>query len=341
MTPSSRGFYFPAEWYPQRAIWLSAPHNTETWPDVSLIWPGYIKFIETIALDQIVCIQVNDLKHQNQFEKRLKAFNVSLKNIEFFLHPTNDSWCRDHGPSFIINREGQKEILNWEYNGWGEKYPPFDFDNNIPNQIAKALNLNQTNINMILEGGSVDFNGEGTVLTTECVLLNENRNPQMSREEIEIHLKENFGVTQVVWLKNGIEGDDTDGHVDDISRFTDESTIITMVEKNIDDPNHITLQENFETLKQTKLANGKPLKIIEIPMPHSILKNGTRLPGSYANFLIVNKKVIVPIFNCVEDKPALAILSKCFPKHQVIGIDSSEIIWGRGSFHCLSQQEPL
>ena len=334
-------YRFPAEWHRQRAIWLSVPHNIETWPDLNKIWPSYTKLIKEIAEDQKVCLQVNDLDHENQFKALLETYKIPLENLKFYHHPTNDSWCRDHGPLFVINDQGQVKITNWTYNCWGEKYPPFDADNKIPKLIAKATHLEIDHIDMILEGGSVEFNGCGDMITTKSVLLNKNRNPNLSQAEIESHLKDNLGVENIIWLEQGIEGDDTDGHIDDITRFVNEDTVITVIEDNINDSNHKILASNLKALKMATLRNGKKLKVIYLPMPNAIHKEGIRLPGSYANFLITNKKVIVPIFNCSRDEEALSILQNQFKDREVVGIDSTEIIWGLGSFHCLSQQEPM
>ncbi len=340
MTPKEMGFYFPAEWAPQRATWLSLPHNEETWPELSKIWPAYFQFISLLGQDQKVCLQVNNEAHKDFAQQLLQRHKVELDNVEFYLHPTNDSWCRDHGPSFLVNGKGERLIVNWDYNCWGEKYPPFDLDNEVPVRIAEALKLDYVTPGMILEGGSVDFNGKGAVLTTESVLLNPNRNPSLSKAQIEQKLLDYFGLEQVIWLTSGIEGDDTDGHIDDITRFTDESTVVTAIETNKEDPNYSILRNNLQTLKQTRLHDGRALEVVDLPMPNAIHRNGLRLPGSYANFLICNEKVIVPVYNCPEDDVALSILEDCFPDRTIYDIDSTEIIWGLGSFHCLSQQEP-
>src|SRR5690606_6463951 len=260
----------------------------------------------------------------------------------FFLHPTNDAWCRDHGPAFLINPEAdiKKVIVDWGYNAWGNKYPPFDLDDVIPTLIGKSQNIPVYNPGIVMEGGSVDFNGKGTWLTSTCCLLNKNRNPQLNQKQIEQYLIDYYGVEQILWVEDGIVGDDTDGHIDDTVRFVNEDTVVTVIEEKKEDDNYELLQNNLKQLKQMRLLNGKQLNIIELPMPDAVVYDNMRLPASYANFYIANNSVIVPTFKCKQDEKALQILQDCFTDRKVIGIDSTEIIWGLGSFHCLSQQEP-
>ena len=256
--------------------------------------------------------------------------------------PTNDAWCRDHGPAFVINPGAPqpKAIVNWKYNGWGGKYPA-ELDTTIPARIGEKLGLPVFHPGIVMEGGSVDFNGKGTLITTTSCLLHPNRNPGLSQKTIEKYLMDYYGVEQVLWLGEGIEGDDTDGHVDDLTRFVNEDTVITMVEHNRTDTNYKPLKDNIKLLNSFRLINGKQLNVIELPMPEPLYYQDQRLPVSYANFYIANAGVMVPVFNCKQDQPALDILSSCFKDRPVIGIDSVEIIWGLGSWHCLSQQEPL
>jgi len=269
---------------------------------------------------------------------------ADISKVEFYFHETNDAWCRDHGPAFLVNKNGeepQKIIVDWGFNAWGGKYPPFELDDVIPTKIAEEKGLPVLYPGIIMEGGSVEFNGAGTVLTSKSCLLNENRNPHLSKEEVEGYLKKYYGQKQVLWVDDGIIGDDTDGHVDDTIRFVNEDTVLTVVEDNKDDDNYEILQTNLRQLKEMKLLDGRPLNIIELPMPDPVYCDGQRLPASYANFYIANKSVIVPTYNCDKDNVALDIIQKCFPEREVVGIDSTDIIWGLGSFHCLSQQEPL
>jgi agmatine deiminase len=233
-----------------------------------------------------------------------------------------------------------KSVVDWGYNAWGGKYPPFDLDDVVPTKIAKQFDLPLFLPDIVMEGGSVEFNGAGTVLTTTACLLNENRNPHLTKEQIEQYLLEYYGQEQVLWLGDGIVGDDTDGHIDDITRFVNEDTVLTVVESDPSDENYHLLQENLVALKAMKLKDGRSLNIVELPMPSAVIFDDTRLPASYANFYIANAAVIVPIFDDVNDDKALEIIQGCFLDRKVIGINSVDIIWGLGSFHCLSQQEP-
>ncbi|SPZ93017.1 Putative agmatine deiminase [Sphingobacterium multivorum] len=278
---------------------------------------------------------------QNFAITALKEVTTDFSNIEFYFNPTNDAWCRDHGPAFIINQAtNQKAVVDWGYNAWGGKYPPFDLDDIVPTRIATTFNLPLFVPDIVMEGGSVEFNGAGTIMTTTACLLNKNRNPHLTKEQIETYLKEFYGQEQVLWLGDGIVGDDTDGHIDDITRFVNENTVLTVVEEDPTDENYEILQENLATLRSFRLLNGEPLHIVELPMPAPVIYDETRLPASYANFYIANDIVVVPIFNDKNDQRALDIIQGCFPTRKVIGINSVDIIWGLGSFHCLSQQEP-
>jgi agmatine deiminase len=343
-TPKQLGYFFPAEWYPHRATWLSWPHNEASWPGkIESIYDRYVDFIKAISEKEMVHINVNNVHMQNDVTERLQKKGVDLSKIQLHIHPTNDAWCRDHGPAFLINPESEvpKIVIDWQYNAWGGKYPPYDLDDNIPTLIARYLNLPVLYPGIVMEGGSVDFNGQGTILTTTQCLLNKNRNPHLNQKQIEQYLEDYYGVSQVLWLHEGIVGDDTDGHIDDITRFVNEDTVITMVEENKQDENYHILQKNLKTLRQMRLLNGKQLNIIEIPMPQPVIFEGQRLPASYANFYISNAAVVMPGYRCKNDDRALKILEQCFPDRKVICIDSTDIIWGLGSFHCLSQQEPV
>jgi agmatine deiminase len=290
----------------------------------------------------MVNINVISNEMHDHVQEALKAFGVNMHNVTLHLLPTNDAWCRDHGPAFVINPASAqpKAIVNWKYNGWGGKYPA-ELDTTIPSRIGEKLGLPVFHPQIVMEGGSVDFNGRGTLITTTSCLLHPNRNPDLDQKTIEKYLVDYYGVEQVLWLGEGIEGDDTDGHVDDLTRFVNGDTVITMVEHNKADHNYAPLKENIKMLNSFRLINGKQLNVIELPMPEPLYYQDQRLPVSYANFYIANAGVMVPVFNCRQDQPALDILSGCFPDRPVIGIDSVEIIWGLGSWHCLSQQEPL
>ncbi|MDO5608410.1 MAG: agmatine deiminase family protein [Capnocytophaga sp.] len=342
-TPKSQGYYFPAEFAPQEAIWLSWPHKEASWPGkLEAIYPYYAQFVKEIALSQKVCINVTGEEMKSFAVSHLEKANADMAQVEFYFNPTNDAWCRDHGPAFLINpnAETKKVIVDWDYNAWGDKYPPYDLDDVIPTRIGNELGIPVFHPGIVMEGGSVEFNGRGTVLTSKSCLLNPNRNPHLNQAQIEQYLRDYYGVEQVLWVDDGIVGDDTDGHIDDTVRFVNENTVLTVVEDNPEDENYEILQKNLQQLKEMQLLDGSPLNIIELPMPGPVIWEEQRLPASYANFLITNKSVIVPTFRCEKDAKALEIIQKCFPSRKVVGIDSTEIIWGLGSFHCLSQQEP-
>jgi agmatine deiminase len=249
-------------------------------------------------------------------------------------------WCRDHGPAFLVNPLLKKKaIVNWDFNAWGNKYPS-ELDNQIPGLISNYFDYDLFEPGIVIEGGSVDFNGNGTLITSKACLLNKNRNPNLSIEQIEIYLRNFYCVEQIIWLGDGIAGDDTDGHIDDITRFINSDTVVTAIEKNKNDENFKPLQENLSELKKARLINGKQLNIIELPMPNPVYYENQRLPASYANFYFTNNAVVMPTFRCKNDVKALKILSEAITDRPVVGIDSVELIWGFGSFHCLSQQEP-
>ena len=343
MTPKEQGYLFPAEFAKHNATWLSWPHKEASWPGkIEWIYPIYCQFIKFVAEGEKVNINVVDEAMKNKAMDHLQKAGADVANIQFFNHPTNDAWCRDHGPAFLINpkAEQKKIILDWGYNAWGGKYPPFDLDDNIPTLVGDHYKIPVVYPGIVMEGGSVDFNGKGTLLTTTSCLLNPNRNPQLNQQQIEAYLQNYYGVSNILWLGDGIVGDDTDGHIDDITRFVNEDTVVTVVEKNKHDENYAPLQENLKLLSKMKLENGKALNVIELPMPSPVVYDEQRLPASYANFYISNKYVIVPTYRDKQDDRALEILQKCFSDRKVIGLDSWDIIWGLGSFHCLSQQEP-
>lgn len=342
-TPRALGYHFPAEFAKHRATWLSWPHKEASWPGkIHTIYPRYAEFIHYLAKSEKVCINVSTEEMKTFALGHLSNAGVDLSQVEFYMHPTNDAWCRDHGPAFLVNPLAQKKkiVVDWNYNAWGGKYPPFDLDDVIPTLIGKQLGLPVFNPGIIMEGGSVDFNGEGTLITSKQCLLNENRNPHLNQEQIERYLSDYYGVEQILWVDEGIIGDDTDGHIDDTVRFVNADTVITVVEEKKDDDNFEILQQNLRQLKEMRLLNGKSLNIVELPMPDPVIWEDQRLPASYGNFYISNKYVIVPTFRQPKDEKVCRIIQDCFPNREVVGIDSTDIIWGLGSFHCLSQQEP-
>ncbi|MDP4207814.1 MAG: agmatine deiminase family protein [Bacteroidota bacterium] len=342
-TPQKLGYRFPAEWEKHEATWLTYPYLDDSFPGkLDAIYPSYINFIKILSLSEKVRINVPDEVQKQKLIGQLYNAGVNLSQIELFMHPSNDVWCRDHGPAFVINPDAKdkKAIVNWDFNAWGGKYPS-EFDNQIPDKIAAHFKLPVFHPGIVMEGGSVEFNGNGTILTSTACLLNNNRNAHLSKGHIEEYLCQYYGAEQILWLGDGIAGDDTDGHIDDITRFVNNDTVVTAVETNEYDENYLPLLDNLNELKKMRLLDDKQLNIIELPMPNPQYWEGRRLPASYANFYIANETVIVPTFRCIQDEVALDILAKVFPDRDIIGIDSVDIVWGFGSFHCLSQQEPL
>ena len=342
--PSSLGYRFPAEWEPHRATWLSWPHKEASWPGrIQAIYPVYADFIRILSLGEKVCINVNSPQMRQEAEAWINKAGADLSRVEFFFFPTDDAWCRDHGPAFLVNPGAAitKVIVDWGYNAWGNKYPPFGLDDQIPTRIAENFGIPVFHPGIIMEGGSVDFNGAGTLMTTTSCLLNPNRNPGLSQGEIEEYLQRYYGVNQILWLGEGIAGDDTDGHIDDLARFVAPETVVTVVEHNLLDENFRPLQQNLSALKKMRIAGGRQLEIVELPMPGPLYWEGMRLPASYANFYISNEAVVVPTFrDGVHDQQALDLLGQCFKDRKVIGLDAFDLVWGLGTFHCLSQQEP-
>lgn len=343
MTPREAGYFFPAEWAPHVATWLSWPHNPDTWPGkIDTIFPSYALFVKTLTAGEFVHINVANSAMEQSAKAILDRHDVNLDRVKFFHHPTNDAWCRDHGPAFLINPdlEQKKVIVDWHHNAWGGKYPPFDLDDVIPTLIGQAYQMPVYHPGIIMEGGSVDFNGAGTLITSTSCLLNPNRNPHLNQQQIEKYLIDYYGVEQILWVDEGIVGDDTDGHIDDTVRFFNEDSVLTVIEHNKEDENYSLLQRNLKQLEGMRLPDGRSLNIVELPMPEALYYEGQRLPASYANFYISNKHIIMPTFRSRRDQEAIDILASCFPDREVVGIDSTDIIWGLGSFHCLSQQEP-
>ena len=333
----------PAEWEPHAATWLTWPRPEGiSFPEIyDRIPPVYAKLIEALTPREDVCINVWDAAAETAARKALRENGASLDRVHFHHHRAYEPWCRDHGPIFIRNdATGERAVTDWEYNAWGGKYPPFDLDNEVPARIAALRGLRRFVPGMVLEGGSIDVNGRGTLLTTESCLLNPNRNPGLSRSDIEERIKANLGVSKILWLGDGIVGDDTDGHVDDLTRFIAPATVATAVEDDPKDENFTALRDNLERLRSMTDQDGVPLRIVELPMPAAVTFQGERLPASYANFYIANGVVIVPIYRCANDAKAIEILQAEFPDRSVVGIDSTDLAWGFGSFHCISQQEP-
>lgn len=345
MTTSN--WIFPAEWEQQQGVLLCFPHNGNDWPGKyeAVQW-AFVEFIKKIAHVETVFLIVANIKLQNNVLAMLQKATVQTQNVVFIICKTNRSWMRDSGP-IIVKKGTKKKAINFNFNGWA-KYSNYRLDKHVPTKVSAFLNipLEQAFYNkkpITLEGGAIDVNGRGTLLTSEECLLHSTiqvRNSGFTKTDYEAIFKQYLGVTNVIWLGNGIEGDDTHGHIDDLARFVNEDTIITVVETNTKDANYKPLQDNLKRLQNAVLENGKQPNIVTLPMPKPIDFDGIRLPASYANFLILNQTVLVPTFNDVNDKDALHIIAKCFPKREVIGINSTDFIWGFGSLHCLSQQIP-
>lgn len=342
-TPSTLNFHMPAEWEKQEAVWLTWPHNWETWPGkVAAVEEVYAQFVVALHTGQKVNILVDDKDMEQEAQAKLKTHKVDLKQVLFRHIPTVDSWIRDYGPTFVVSKKEKKlALVKWIFNAWGNKYDDLKEDNAVPFLMNKQLKLPLVEPGIVLEGGSIEVNGKGTVLTTEQCLLNKNRNPHLTRQQIERCLKDHLGVSNVLWLKEGIVGDDTDGHIDDIARFVNPNTVLCAYEDDPHDDNHKILKENYELLRQMKDQDGNTLKIIKLPMPSFAGDpNGGRLPASYANFYIGNKAVVVPIFGHKNDKKALDIIQAAFPDRKVVGINCRDVVEGLGTLHCLSQQQP-
>ena len=332
----------PAEWEPHEATWISWPQpDCNSFPgSYDRVLPTFVKMVEALAESEIVRINVSGGEQEKAVRKFLRS--CPPDRVEYFHIPTDEPWCRDHGPIFVKrDKSPQLAVLNFGFNAWGYKLSPFDEDNAVPPAIAKALGLPAFNFeHFILEGGSIDTNGQGTLLTTESCLLNPNRNPTLDRTSIEKKLRDKLSVKKILWLGDGIEGDDTDGHVDDITRFIGPSTVITAVEEDEHDPNFEPLQQNLDRLHTMRLADGEPLHVLTLPMPTRIMRDGQRLPASYANFYIANSIVLLPVFNEHNDSWAVSALHEAFPNRRIVPIDCRELIWGLGAFHCLTQQQP-
>lgn len=335
---------WPAEWEPQEAVWLSWPLNPG-------IWPGRLaelqeRFAELAAvISRYVRVRINAAWESHAAVcKTVQRRGAEMDRVELFDHPTNDVWCRDHGGIFVTDQGGGLVVTDWKYNAWGGKFPPWDLDNAVPAAMAHSLGLPSRTSELVLEGGGIEGNGQGLLLTTEAVLLNPNRNPGWMREDVEAELKRLLGVDRVFWLARGIEGDDTDGHVDDFCRFFAPNRVLLAVEPRQSDRNHLILEENRERLQDLRTVDGERCEVVELPMPERLSAADwrlERLPASYANFLITNGSVIVPVFGQPEnDDRALGILRACFSGREVIGLNACDFVYEGGAIHCLTQQQP-
>lgn len=338
-------FRMPAEWSRHTATQLHWPSNPKTWPGERLerVEQVYCRIIEELHFFEPIHLFVEDLDTRNRVMQILSLKAVDLDRIIIHQQKINDVWARDCGPIFVRDDSGENVILDWGFNAWGEKYPPWEDDNALPKYVADKFGIKRVEPGMILEGGSIDVNGEGALLTTESVLLNENRNPHLSKSDIEEKLARYLGVNQIIWLKKGLAGDDTDGHIDDITRWLNANTVLTMVCEDPDDVNYVTLQENLEILKGITLKNGQKLNIETLQLPKTKIEGTTVdgsefVPASYANFYIANGAVLVPLYDKSYDKQALELFNQYFPGRKVIGISCNDLVWGQGSIHCITQQ---
>jgi agmatine deiminase len=347
MNAAAAGYAMPPEWAPQEAVWLSWPvDDPRHWGGAKkdLMWAKFAEIAAGISRFEPVRINAPGADHAAIAAACNKAKAVP-ERVQLFDHPHNDVWCRDHGPIFVKHREtGETAVTDWGFNAWGGKFPPWDLDDAIPSRVAAALGKRVFKQDMILEGGAIEINGAGQLLTTEAVLLNPNRNPRLGKEEIEQRLRDGLGVSEILWLKQGIEGDDTDGHIDDLARFVDEETILACIDVSGSTENRKVLADNLGRLRDFQSPKKRPFEIIEIPLPEACEVPGWRLPvlpASYVNVLIVNGGVLVPTFRQGRnDDRALGMVRELFPGREVVGIDCLDLVEEGGTLHCISQQQP-
>jgi agmatine deiminase len=340
----AEGFRLPAEWEPHRATWLAWPHNPDTWPGrLARVETAFAAMIRALQPGEAVCVNVCDAAMEEAARRRLAESGVTLDaSVEFHHIPTDDAWIRDHGPLWLV-RDGaagrERLLLDFRFDAWGGKYPPWDRDDAVPARIAEALSLPRRAMDVVLEGGSIDGNGRGSLLTTASCLLHPNRGGR-TREALERVLREHLGATNVLWLDGMIEGDDTDGHVDDLARFVAPDTVVAVREADASDPNHAALEANWKRLRGMRDERGRALTVVALPMPPPLLVDGVRCPASYANFYLGNGIALVPVFGAAQDARALAILRELLPGRRVVGIPAGDLVAGFGAVHCLTQQEP-
>lgn len=340
-TPHEMGYRMAAEWEKHDAIWLSWPHDPTTFPNcIEKVEKTYVQIIKNIHESEYVNLFVKDEDMKKKATRMFEQAGIALDKVRFYQFDYADVWFRDYGPIFIVNDHKELAMVYWDFNTWGGKYEELMKDGQVPQVINQDMRLRCFKPGIVMEGGSIDVNGRGTLLTTEQCLLNRNRNPNLSKEDIEKYLKDYLGITHVIWLKAGISGDDTDGHIDDIARFVNPTTIVCAYEEDEADENYMILKENYEILQSSVDQDGNKLKIIKLPMPGHVGDKNSRLPASYTNFYIGNDKVLVPVFNHKNDKKALDILQKLFPDRKVVGINCIDLVRGLGTIHCISQQQP-
>jgi len=340
-TPGNRGFHMPAEWENHDAVWLSWPHNKMTFPHLADVEDAYYAFIRAVHVSEQIELFVPTAVIHRKVRARLRETGADLSKITLHTSEYADIWMRDYGPTFVVNRALKKiAMVRWNFNAWGGKYVNQIRDGSVPRTMNRRLGLPMFEPGIVLEGGSIDVNGKGTVLTTRACLLNPNRNPSLSAGQIEDKLKNYLGIEKVIWLNEGVVGDDTDGHIDDIARFVGPSTVVCAYETDTSDANFAALHDNYEILRKSCDQDGTPLTIIRLPMPAKVTDSGERYPASYTNFYIGNTVVVVPVFDDPHDKEALRIIQDLFPDRSVVGIDARALVEGYGTFHCATQQQP-
>ncbi len=343
--PADQGFHMPAEWEPHAATWLTWPHNPETWPgqDMVGIEAVYLQMIRALAEGEAVNLLVNRQEDSLSLKKILKTNSLSNENIKIFITKTNDSWIRDYGPNFLIKEapDGTREVTAnlWKFDSWGGKYE-WDLDDKAGSAITDILGMSPFEPGIVLEGGAIEVNGQGLCITTEQCLLNPNRNGGLTKSEMESYLKRYLGVRQIIWCQGNIEGDDTDGHIDNLVRFVNPGTVLCAWEADRTDPNHACLKENLKIIESFRDENRRPLNIVHFPMPGRITGDEGRLPASYANFYIGNRAVLLPTYNHPNDAVAESILKQLFPDREIVGIPCETFVWGLGAIHCVTQQQP-
>ncbi|MDA2924186.1 agmatine deiminase family protein [Acidobacteria bacterium AH-259-L09] len=343
-TPAALGYRMPAEWHPHESTWLVWPKNPTTWVDrVPQIQETYLRMLALLTPNERVDLLVDDAQTENAVRRKLEGVNVAADQIEFHQIKTVDSWIRDYGPNFLLRQTEEEVELaynHWTFNAWGNKYENLKADAAVLEKLGPILGVPRFVPGLVLEGGSIDVSGKGICLTTKQCLLNPNRNPSCSQSEIEQYLKDYLGVHQILWLEEGIAGDDTDGHVDDIARFVNPRTIVCALEEDSTDENYEPLGENYRRLQAARDLDGRPFEIIPLPMPGRVEIPDGRLPASYGNFYIANGVVLAPTFGHTNDSRAVGTLQNLFPHRKVIGMDCRPMLWGLGAFHCLTQQQP-
>ena len=343
--PTDLGFRMPAEWEPHSATWLTWPHNLETWPgqDMAKIEAVYVQMIKTLAKGEKIHLLVNRESDTFKLNKLIKNSPLNTQNIIIYSIPTNDAWIRDYGPNFLVREtsSGKREVSAnlWKFDSWGGKYE-WDLDEQVGGTIMDLLGMTRFEPGIVLEGGAFEVNGEGLCITTEQCLLNPNRNGGLEKAEMESYLKRYLDVQEIIWCHGKIEGDDTDGHIDNLVRFVNPDTVLCAWEDNASDPNHACLKENLKILESFRGVNGKSLDVVKLPMPGRINSHEGRLPASYANFYIGNRAVLLPTYNHRNDAVAESILKRFFPDREIVGIPCETFVWGLGAIHCVTQQQP-